>query len=212
MFGITNLAAFIAAAVLLIITPGADTMYIMGRSISQGKRAGIYSALGISAGTLIHTIAAALGLSIILAESALAFAIIKYLGAAYLVFLGIKSIVSKADQAPEPARHNMPSDKYHKIFLSGMLTNVLNPKVALFFLAFLPQFVDPGYAQSAWPFLILGLLFVGLGMVWCFGVALSSARLGLRLSNNQFFKVWLNKLTGGLFLYLGIRLALVESK
>ena len=131
MFGIVNFEAFVIAGLLLNLTPGADTMYILGRSISQGKKAGIFSALGISTGAIFHVLFATMGLSIILAQSALAFEIVKYLGAGYLIFLGVKMLISHSGGALELKETKKVS--YRNIYFSGIMTNILNPKVALFF-------------------------------------------------------------------------------
>jgi RhtB (resistance to homoserine/threonine) family protein len=204
MFGVTNFSAFIISCILLNLTPGSDTMYILGRSISQGKKAGILSALGISTGCLIHTLLAGLGLSLIIAQSALAFDVIKYLGAAYLVYLGLKMIFSKEKRLQLDG--NIVDMK--KIFASGVITNVLNPKVALFFLAFLPQFVDARYAESPLPFLLLGATFTFTGTVWCLSLAFFSAMLATTMRENPSIKTWLDRVTGSLFVMLGIKLAL----
>lgn len=210
MFGIINFETFLIAGIILNLTPGADTMYILGRSIAQGKRAGVLSALGISTGSVFHIIFATLGLSIILAQSALAFEIVKYLGAAYLIFLGVKAVLKKADGKLELSQGGQTTD-YGKIFLSGVLTNLLNPKVALFFLAFLPQFIDPGYAENALPFLILGMTFLITGTVWCLILALFASKLSNRIRKNPGIKKWLDKITGGIFIALGIKLALTRK-
>src|SRR5689334_6167215 len=153
MFGIHDFGLFLAAGILLNLTPGPDTVYILGRSIAQGRKAGIASALGISVGSIFHTCAAALGLSAILATSAIAFGTIKLFGGAYLVFLGIKMILDRRQQLSVPSsfrrRTNMAA------FRQGILTNILNPKVALFFLAFLPQFIDPSSNTKVIAFLLL---------------------------------------------------------
>ena len=158
MNGIINFEAFLIAGILLNITPGADTIYIITRSISQGKKAGILSALGISSGALIHCIFVALGLSMLLSRSAMAFDIVNYLGVGYLFFLGYNRIITKSKRNFELDKFENNSS-HNKLYISGILTNVLNPKVAMFFLAFIPQFVDPNYTQSSIPFLILGLSF-----------------------------------------------------
>lgn len=210
MFGIVNFEAFLLAGILLNLTPGSDTMYILGRSISQGKKAGLLSALGISTGALVHTILAALGLSIILAQSATAFNLIKYLGALYLVYLGIRMILSK----PKSDLNLNEGLKIHdnrKIYLSGIVTNILNPKVALFFLAFLPQFIDPNYSNSTLSFLILGLTFVTTGTIWCLILALFSSWLSEKIKGNFRVKIWLDKVTGSVFILLGIKLALMKK-
>lgn len=211
MFGILNFGTFILAGILLNLTPGADTMYILGRSISQGKKSGIISALGISSGALFHCIFAALGLSIVLAKSATTFSIVKYIGAAYLLFLGAKTLLSKSKQANAIVEETEKKQNYSKIYVSGILTNLLNPKVALFFLAFLPQFIDPNYTTNALPFLILGLTFVSTGTIWCLVLAFFSAKMANKIKKNTKIKTWLDKTTGVLFIFLGIQLALSKK-
>jgi RhtB (resistance to homoserine/threonine) family protein len=210
MFGIINFEAFLLAGLLLNITPGADTMYILGRSISQGKKSGILSALGISTGGLIHCIFAALGLSIILAKSAFAFMMIKYLGAAYLIYLGIKMLLNKKKGELELKKTDLTIN-YREIYLSGIFTNILNPKVALFFLAFLPQFINPEYANSPLPFLLLGFVFLSTGTIWCFILALFASKMSDQISKNFRMKFWLDKTSGSIFIALGIQLALSEK-
>ncbi|WP_349351641.1 LysE family translocator [Flagellimonas sp. MMG031] len=210
MFGIINFEAFLIAGLIMNLTPGADTMYILGRSIAQGKKAGILSVLGISTGAIFHIIFATLGLSIILAKSATAFVIVKYLGAVYLIFLGLKTIFKKPDGKFELSTESEIVN-YRKIYLSGVLTNILNPKVAIFFLAFLPQFIDPNYVQSSLPFLILGITFLLTGTIWCFILALFASKLSDRIRKNYKIKMWLDKITGGIFVALGIKLALMKK-
>jgi len=211
MFGITNFETFLITAVLLNLTPGADTMYILGRSISQGKKAGIMSAMGISTGSLVHCIIAAFGLSMIIAKSAVAFSVIKYLGAAYLIFLGVKALMTKSQNEFEIEKIDKKKVNNRKIFVSGILTNILNPKVALFFLAFLPQFIDPNYATNSLPFIVLGLTFIATGTIWCLALALFSAKLSDRIRKNYKIKLWLDRITGGIFIVLGIKLAFSEK-
>lgn len=184
-------------------------MYILGRSISQGKKAGILSALGISTGSVFHIVLATLGLSIILAKSAMAFEVVKYLGAAYLIYLGFKSLTTKSKEGFELEAAGKGAGNM-RIYTSGILTNILNPKVALFFLAFLPQFIDPNYAQSSISFLLLGLTFLFTGTVWCLTLALFASGLSARIRRNYSIKLWLDKITGGMFILLGIKLALSE--
>ncbi|MBG6129382.1 RhtB (resistance to homoserine/threonine) family protein [Aquimarina sp. EL_43] len=211
MFGILNFGTFILAGILLNLTPGADTIYILGRSISQGKKSGVISALGISSGALLHCIFAALGLSILLAKSATAFSIVKYAGAAYLMYLGIKSLLTKSTAIAEVIKEKETAKNYKKVYISGVLTNLLNPKVALFFLAFLPQFINPDYAKSAIPFLILGLTFVTTGTIWCMILAFFSAKFANKIRENSKVKFWMDKTTGVLFILLGIKLALSKK-
>jgi threonine/homoserine/homoserine lactone efflux protein len=158
MFGIHNYWLFIVSGLLLNITPGQDTFYIVGRSISLGRRAGILSVLGNSSGCLVHTLAAGFGLSAILAASSHAFMMVKLIGAAYLVYLGLDILVTRASPGKEIAG-DQPVRGWI-IYRQGILTNVLNPKVALFFLAFLPQFVEAGSHDKVLAFLILGMTFV----------------------------------------------------
>src|SRR5688572_5126114 len=139
MFGTQHLELFILSGLLLNFTPGQDTLYIVGRSLSQGRRAGVLSVLGISSGSVLHTLAAAFGLSAILATSAQAFVVVKLVGAAYLVYLGVRMIVDRPTPVGTAPAFAIDSD--WAVYRTGLLTNVLNPKVALFFLAFLPQFV-----------------------------------------------------------------------
>src|SRR5438105_1230262 len=141
MLGTQHLLLFITSGLLLNLTPGQDTFYIIGRSIAQGRRAGVLSVLGITSGCVVHTLAAAFGLSAILATSVRAFLVVKFVGAAYLGYLGVRLIVDRS--RPEAGLIDLPRESGWAIYRSGVLTNVLNPKVALFFMAFLPQFVDP---------------------------------------------------------------------
>ena len=210
MFGIINFDTFLIAGLIMNLTPGADTMYILSRSLAQGKKAGILSALGISTGAIIHTLFATLGLSIILAKSSMAFEIVKYLGAAYLLFLGAKTIFKKADRTFELNNEN-GIVSYKQIYFSGVLTNVLNPKVALFFLAFLPQFIDPEYARSSVPFLLLGLTFLMTGTIWCLILAVFASNLSARLRKSYIVKRWLEKITGGIFIAIGLKLASMKK-
>jgi RhtB (resistance to homoserine/threonine) family protein len=205
MYGIENYVGFVIAGILLNLTPGADTMYILTRSISQGRRAGVYSVLGIGSGCLIHTILAAFGLSIILAKSALAFNIIKYVGVAYLVYLGIRMIMEKNNLFDNKTQQ-LETTKLVKIYQQGLLTNVLNPKVALFFLSFLPQFVNPHYVNGPIPFLILGLTFMTTGTVWCLILAYSSSFISKTLRENDRIGKVMQKVSGFVFIGLGIKI------
>ncbi|WML34151.1 LysE family translocator [Clostridium sp. OS1-26] len=204
MFGIVNFSVFIITGIILNLTPGADTMYILGNSMSNGKKAGIMSALGISTGCIVHTILAALGLSVILAKSVIAFNIIKYLGAAYLVYLGIRSFMSKSSLLI----HNGDNEKssFKNIYFQGIITNVLNPKVALFFLAFLPQFINPNNTYGALPFLLLGCTFIITGTIWCIILAIFSSYLTGKISKKIGLANSLNKISGIIFVGLGLNL------
>lgn len=205
MYGIENYLGFIIAGVLLNLTPGADTMYILTRSISQGRRAGIYSFLGITTGGLIHTILAAFGLSIILAKSAFAFNTVKYIGVAYLVYLGIKMIIDR-NQMFDNNTQKIESTDLFKIYRQGLLTNVLNPKVALFFLSLLPQFINPHYANGPIPFLILGVTFMTTCTIWCLILAYSASLITKTLRNNDSIGKIMQKISGFIFIGFGIKI------
>jgi RhtB (resistance to homoserine/threonine) family protein len=205
MFGIHDFGLFLAAGILLNLTPGPDTAYILGRSIAQGREAGIASALGICVGSIFHSCAAALGLSAILATSAVAFAAIKLLGGAYLIFLGIKMLLDRRRQLSLPS--NFRRRTTIAAFRQGVFTNVLNPKVALFFLAFLPQFIDPASNMKLLAFLALGLTFVTTGTIWCLILAWFASAFSERLRTNETIGQWLNRAAGALFVFLGARLA-----
>jgi threonine/homoserine/homoserine lactone efflux protein len=212
MFGIHDLTLFIVSGLLLNILPGPDSLLIMTRSATQGWRAGSAAALGIGSGTLVHVLAAALGLSALLATSATAFSVVKWVGAAYIVYFGIGLLRSRrgtpAGAVPAPA---LPALPYRKIYLQGMLTNVLNPKVALFFLAFVPQFINADAPSKPLAFIVLGCIFNFNGMLWCHALALFTAFASTRLKLKPLLALWLNRATGGLFLALGLRLALSEQ-
>ena len=205
MFGIHDFGLFLVAGILLNLTPGPDTVYILGRSVAQGREAGVASALGISLGSIFHTCAAALGLSAILATSALAFGTIKLIGGAYLIFLGIKMILDRRKQLSLPSTFRRRTTT--AAFRQGVLTNILNPKVALFFLAFLPQFIDPASNMKIAAFVALGLTFVTTGTIWCLVLAWFASALSERLRTNETITQWLNRTAGALFVFLGVRLA-----
>jgi len=204
MFGTTDLALFVVSGLLLNITPGPDTLYILGRAASHGWRGGTVAALGIGAGLLVHTFAAVVGLSALLAASATAFTILKWFGAGYLVYLGI-SLLRARPEIHQPAP-TLRVAGLRRVFLQGFLTNVLNPKVVLFFLAFLPQFVDPAAPDKALAFLFLGFVFNFNGTLWNLFVAWSAARVANRLDGSGRLVLALNRTIGALFVYLGIRL------
>jgi threonine/homoserine/homoserine lactone efflux protein len=207
MLGITDLWLFMLAGFLLNITPGPDMAYIMGRSAQLGARAGAVAALGISAGCFVHIAAAALGLSAILATSAEAFFILKLVGAAYLVWVGI-SLLRHAGTSGAGAGKAPIS--LRGIFLQGFLTNALNPKVALFFLAFLPQFISAGAPSKPLAFIVLGLIFVTVGTVVCLLIAWGTARASSLLGAGSAARRWMERALGGLFVLLGIRLAFLQ--
>jgi len=206
MFGTHDLWLFVLSALLLNITPGPDTLYILGRSTSLGWRAGATAAFGIGAGALVHISAAALGLSAILAASATAFSVVKYLGAAYLLYVGI-ALIRSSGETPASVPDSGRALSLKNIFWQGFLTNVLNPKVALFFLAFLPQFVAADAPSKPLAFFFLGAIFDVNGTLWNLGVAWSAARITGRLGPGPSVKKWFNRCVGGVFIGVGLRLA-----
>jgi threonine/homoserine/homoserine lactone efflux protein len=200
---------FVISGLLLNITPGQDTLYIVTRSVAQGRRAGLWSVLGISTGSIVHTLAAAFGLSAILATSASAFTVVKYAGAAYLVFLGVKMLLERRPAAVAPGiAPALPHESSWAIYRAAVLTNVLNPKVALFFLAFLPQFVAPEAPSRVVSFLFLGAVFVFNGTLWCLVLVMGASALSGRLRRNASGARRLRQATGAVFVGLGARLAL----
>ena len=207
MTGIHDLWLFVLSGLLLNIAPGPDSLYVITRGATQGARAGVVAAFGIGAGCCVHVVAAAAGLSALLAASATAFMVVKVLGAAYLVWIGVgmlraRPVGAGAERpAPRPAQ-------LRTVFAQGFLTNVLNPKVALFFLAFVPQFITPDAPSKPLAFLVLGAIFDVNGVLWLFVLAFTSAFAGARLQPGAAVARWLNRTMGALFLGLGVRLAL----
>jgi threonine/homoserine/homoserine lactone efflux protein len=207
VFGIHDYWLFVLASLLLIVAPGQDTLYILGRSIGQGLRIGVASALGVSAGTVVHTFAAALGLSAIVAASATAFMVIKLAGAAYLVYLGVRAIMKPSMALDVDA---VRSGDACNAFRQGLVTNLLNPKVALFFLAFLPQFVAADAPHATYGFLLLGLTFVAAGTIWVLVLAAAAASVRRFFDHRPAAQAWASRVVGGVFVYLGVRLAVSE--
>jgi threonine/homoserine/homoserine lactone efflux protein len=202
---------FAFASLMLNITPGNDMIYVATRSSSQGVKAGIISALGIMGGCLFHILAAVAGLSVIIARSAMAFDLIKYAGAVYLIYLGLKSILNKKTSSFQVVDKMKPLS-YRKIFWQGVITNVLNPKVALFFLAFLTQFIDPAMAHPQWKILFLGTWFACSGTVVNIIVAIVFGKMGNRLAKSPRFLKLQEKITGTVLIGLGIKVALTSKK
>ena len=209
MFGIHDFVLFVTTGILLNLTPGPDTVYILGRSIAHGRRAGVASALGISVGSLFHTCAAALGLSAFLATSAWAFTAVKWAGAAYLIFLGVRALLERSHDLALPSQFKR--NDAAAAFRQGILTNILNPKVALFFLAFLPQFIDSAAPSKTIAFLLLGLTFVTTGTIWCLILAWFSSAFSTRLRESPTVATLLNRIVGSLFIFLGLRLATART-
>ncbi|PTS96490.1 LysE family translocator [Pedobacter sp. HMWF019] len=207
--GIVNYLTFILTAFVFIITPGMDTIFVLNKSIGEGRKAGIYSTLGLNTGVLGHTMFAALGLSLIVAKSAMAFMVIKYLGAAYLLYLGISKLISK-DSLINMDAEIKPGNSNKQNFISGFFTNILNPKVALFFLAFFPQFIKPELSSSPVPFIILGLTCAVLGSLWFFLLSLFAAYFSRSITENPAMGKMLNKASGLAFVLMGLKIALTK--
>ena len=201
---------FAFAALMLNITPGNDMLFVITRSAGQGVKAGIICSLGIMVGCMVHIIAAVIGLSAIIASSAVAFNIIKYVGAAYLIYLGVKSLISK--RRSFEIDNNIQQLPYKKLFWQGVITNVLNPKVALFFLAFLPQFIDMHSGNSQWQILFLGIWFDVSGTIVNILVAMLFGKIGSWLSHSPRFIQWQERFTGAILIALGIKVALSSRK
>ena len=195
---------------MLNITPGPDMLYVVSRSTGQGIPAGIVSALGICIGCFVHILAAVFGISAVLMQSATAFQLVKWAGALYLIYLGIQALRSPG--GPLRVDYNAPATPLWALFRQGVITNVLNPKVAIFFLAFLPQFVQPEQGKVAWQILLLGAWFDFSGLVVLILVALLFGRMGGWLSRYPAFMRWQEKFTGAALLGLGLRLAFLEKK
>jgi threonine/homoserine/homoserine lactone efflux protein len=212
MFGIHDFWLFYASALLLNIAPGPDTAYIIGRSLQMGWRGGAAAALGISTGCLVHVLGGAIGLSALLAASSAAFTILKWFGAAYLCYIGVTMLLSRAPARSAEGAADRSGASLAKVFWQGALTDILNPKVALFFLAFLPQFVAAEASHKAIAFILLGLIFIFNGTLWCLGVAAFTARTVNRVRKSPRAVLWINRALGGTFVFLGARLAMIQAK
>jgi threonine/homoserine/homoserine lactone efflux protein len=214
---IDQLLLFMAAGVLLNLTPGPDVLYIVTHALRRGARAGMVAALGITAGCFVHIFAAAVGVSALRAASATAFTILKWAGAAYLVYVGLRLLLVKGGSAMQlgaagaDATWAAGQNGFKVIFLRGFWTNVLNPKVALFFLAFVPQFIAPGVENKPLAFLLLGLLFNFNGLWVNLGWAVAAAWLARRAGVVQKSMHWLDRIAGAMFVGFGIKLALTAA-
>ncbi len=213
MFGVHDLTLFVMSGLLLNISPGPDTLYIVSRTASHGWRGGSMAALGIGAGCFVHIFASALGLSALLAASATAFMLLKWAGGAYLVWMGVALLLDtrreNAVRVPtaEVTLTPLSALSMRRIFVQGFATSALNPKVALFFLAFLPQFIDPNAAHKAIAFVFLGCVFNFNASLWNLFVAWTAARVASSVERSHALRSWTNRLIGGVFIYLGVRLA-----
>lgn len=204
-----NLLLFIGLSWVLIVTPGPDLIYVLTKGISMGKKAGIISALGVTLGIFVHTLFAALGISVILKTSAFAFSIVKIIGAGYLVYLGLKTLMNKEELKLD--NENQFSGR--KIFVQGLLSNTLNPKVALFFMAFLPQFIKTnGTGISPLPFLVLGTIFALFTFIFLATLGCFSGAVGRYIKTKKSISRWIKNISGSIMILFGVRLALINQK
>ncbi len=204
MIDSSALALFMLSALILLVVPGPAVMYIVARSVEQGRRAGLISTLGIGVGTLFHVVAACMGVSALLLSSALAFRTLQYAGAAYLIYLGLRTLVKRES---ETGSRQVKDPSLSRIFRQGMLVNILNPKTALFFFAFLPQFVDPAAGSVPLQIFLLGSLFVLLAMITDGAYALLAGTAGNWLRRHQRFQRAQRYVSGGMYVALGVAAA-----
>jgi threonine/homoserine/homoserine lactone efflux protein len=204
-----SIGLFAVAATLLLLTPGPAVLYIVARSIEQGRVAGLASVFGITTGTLVHVLASTLGLSALLASSTVAFAAVKYAGAGYLIYMGVRRILSRTD-APA-SQLKLPKRSLGRLYRDGFIVNLLNPKTALFFLAFLPQFVDPSRGAAAFQIAFLGLLFTLMGLTSDGLYALVAGTAGRWIKRRGRYLRWERFVSGGVFIGLGLTAALTGS-
>jgi len=203
MIDITHLAAFLLPVIAISMVPGPDTLYVLNRSISQGWRAGLAAAFGSGNGVFGHITLSVVGFSALLMASKAGFLVVKVAGAGYLVYLGVQ-LIRKAAHASEA--HRLPHDPIVKVWLQGILTNILNPKVAVFFLAFIPQFIDSHQGHISMQFLTLGLIFDLIGTSWLCCVALCAGRLNRWFASHPFAVTWQSRLTGIIFIAFAAKL------
>jgi threonine/homoserine/homoserine lactone efflux protein len=208
-FHAAELLAYTLAVVVLILTPGPNMILVLTRSIAGGPRAGLVTSLGVELGTLVHTLLAAVGISAIVATSALAFNVVKLLGAVYLIYIGVRALLSKENSINLAGSQPVP---LRQTFWQAVLTNILNPKVALFFLAFIPQFIHPERGLVFLQFLVLGSIIALVGFSFSMVLTFGSSSVSGWLRRNPTFQFWQEKITGLVFIGLGLRLALIRRE
>lgn len=209
--GIGNFYVFVTACLMLNVYPGPDTMYIIGRSVSQGRMAGVAAVLGITSGGMVHGLLGCFGLSAILAVSSKAFFALKLLGCCYLLFQAVQMFRTASHLSNTEIRVQEHSS-FFRIYRQGAVTNILNPKVALFFLAFIPQFISPAAANKPLAFLLLTVTFMTTGTLWCLAVALTASKLSSRMRSSKRCSKWLLRINGSLFAFLGLKLAVTDMQ
>ncbi len=210
MFGIEHFITFVGTALLLNLYPGPDSLYIISRSVSQGRLAGISAVLGISTGSLFHTLIGAIGLSAMILSSANAFMIIKYVGVAYLFYQAVIMFRESTQKVPE-TNFAIKNKRLLSIYAQGAITNILNPKVALFFMALLPQFISAQSPHKTLTFMVLGLMFIITGTLWCLLLALFASYFSEQLRANSKVSRWLLRVNALLFVYLGVQLGMIDN-
>ncbi|MEH0152568.1 LysE family translocator [Limibacter armeniacum] len=208
--GIDNFATFIVTTVFFILTPGIDTLFVLNKAITQGKASGIYATLGINAGVMVHTLFAVFGLSIIVARSALVFTFVKYVGALYLLYLGVIKLYSY-NGSPILDKGRQDNKRGKDNFIAGFVTNVLNPKVALFFLAFFPQFINPSQIKNPTPFIILGITYAIMGTIWFLILTMFAGMFSKKFRENPKAFMWLNKSSGVVFILMALKVAFTKN-
>lgn len=206
MGSLDQFLVFLAAAVLLNVSPGADHVFILTRTVAQGRLAGFLSSWGVCTGAMIHVLAAAFGISAILAASATAFTVVKLAGAAYLIWLGVRALQSKGLALSADPGATPPASAW-KIYRQGVIVDLLNPKVAVFFMAFLPQFVDPALGSAAWQMIALGAVVIAVALVWETFLVFGAGALTQRLRTQPAIAKWINRASGATFIGLGVKLA-----
>ncbi len=209
MFSQSAIVLFLVTSVVLILAPGPDSIYVLTQGLSRGRKAGLISAIGVTLGILVHTAFAAFGLAVILMTSSIAFTAVKLTGAIYLIYLGIKALINKNSiplNAPQKAMNTK------KIFTQGILSNVLNPKVALFFMTFLPQFVSPNRGPASLQMLTYGGLFAGMTLLYLGLVGYFSGHMGTWLNQKAWLSTLMQRISGSILVALGIRLAFINYK
>lgn len=208
--GITSYEAFLVSALIFAMTPGLDTVFVLNKALGTGRRSALIASLGINCGVLVHTAIGALGLSAILATSVTAFNVLKWAGAAYLVWLGFRALFTKEVPVGKLLGDQAHEESAWTSFRTGMIANVLNPKVALFVLAFFPQFITHEAAGTPMPFIVLGVSYALVGVVWYLVLAWFAGTAGTVLRKSPSFGRWLNRVSGAIFILLGAKIALTQ--
>lgn len=204
MFGIINYEMYLVSCIILSLIPGTDTMFILGQSIANDRKTGMFSVFGMGSGIIIHTMFVSLGLSVLLKNSPVAFNIVKILGSTYLIYMGIKSFISQKSVLSDDLKQTKGT--LRKAYIQGMITNVLNPKVALFFLAFLPQFVNPEKNYGVFTFILLGLTSFVCSTTWGIFLSFSASKVAELFKKKKGFGKAVNKISGSIFIILGLNL------